>query len=75
MGRGSGASGLCDAGGSREAGLRYITATDPQIRRRLSEGVREELMKNLHEAAEGCLTLNVELGQLEADDEAVEIAV
>ena len=36
---------------------------------------REELMKNLHEAAEGCLTLNVELGQLEADDEAVEIAV
>ncbi len=32
-------------------------------------------MKNLHEAVEGCLTLNVELEQLEADDEVVEIAV
>ena len=36
---------------------------------------RDELLKNLKEAAEGCLTLGVELEELEADDEVVEIAV
>ncbi len=36
---------------------------------------REELIRNLHEAVQGCLTLDVELEQLEADDEVVEIAV
>ncbi len=36
---------------------------------------RGELLRNLHEAVEGCLATDVELQELEADAEVVEIAV